>query len=214
MALPSLDSAEVTPSAGDDRRQTAEPRRNEEHRDIYEAGLQAGIAQGRHEGAVDARQRCEDEARASAQAAGGFAAERLNSIVESFEARFALMEADLADKAIDLGTLIASRILATELSVNRQAMTPVIRECLNTLGRESRDAVLHLNPADFELLDPAIVTLVEQWPVKIEVDVSVTPGGCMLETPHSVVDGTLETRWQRALSAIGLDSDAPPETLQ
>jgi flagellar assembly protein FliH len=37
-------------------------------------------------------------------------------------------------------------------------------------------------------------------------DASVTRGGCLVESAGTVVDGTLEKRWGRAVAKLGLES--------
>ncbi len=211
MALPSLDGSATAEADRFDRRQPEARRQADTPPPGYEQGLQDGIAQGRREAEAAARQQAAEEARASAEAAGGDAAQRLAALVAAFEDQFAAVETALADKAIDLGVLIAGQVLAHELKINRQALIPVAQDCLKTLGRESRAAVLRVHPDDFVLIDKAVLEQNEQWPVQIESDRAITPGGCILETPHSVVDGTLQTRWRRALAAVGLEANELPE---
>jgi len=42
-------------------------------------------------------------------------------------------------------------------------------------------------------------------------DPSIAPGGCVVESEHGSVDGSLPTRWNRAVAALGR-SDAPLDT--
>jgi flagellar assembly protein FliH len=37
-------------------------------------------------------------------------------------------------------------------------------------------------------------------------DASVKPGGCVVAASGTVVDGTLDTRWRRAVANLGLAS--------
>jgi flagellar assembly protein FliH len=37
-------------------------------------------------------------------------------------------------------------------------------------------------------------------------DASVTAGGCLVEAAGTVVDGTVERRWHKAVASLGLES--------
>lgn len=205
MTIPSLGDAPMT-----DARKQPERREDPDQRAVFEKGLQAGLARGRQEGAAAARQRCEDEARETAQAAGGYAAERLASMVEQFEADFRAMEVELADKALDLAVTIARNVLMTQLQVDKQALLPVVRECLSALGDATSDAALHLHPNDHELIRD-MFSGTGQTALKLVADESIRPGGCHLQTPRSLIDASLESRWARALGAVGLTAPLEPE---
>ncbi len=191
-------------------RKRPDRRDNEEHRAMFEKGLQTGLARGRQEGAAAARQRCEDEARETAQAAGGYAAERLARMIEQFEADFNAMETALADKTLDLAVTIARRVLFKHIEVDKTALEPVVRECLVALGAEATQANLHLHPDDLELLENQFSADI-QPPLKLSADATITPGGCRLTTAQSLIDGSLETRWERALKAMGISAPLEPE---
>jgi len=199
MAIPSLDPNAKTQAPPHERRE------DPQHRDTFEKGLQTGLARGRQEGAAAARQRCEDEAREAAQAAGGFAAERMARLVETFEAEFSAMEARLADKTLDLAISIAQKVLLREIHSDSHGILPVVLECLSMLPNESSEMVIRLHPTDLDVLQSIDGDQFSEFSPRWQPDESIKPGGCLLETDHTVIDASLETRWQRSLAAIGID---------
>ncbi len=38
-------------------------------------------------------------------------------------------------------------------------------------------------------------------------DPTITPGGCMVKSPSTTVDATIEKRWARAVGNLGLSSE-------
>ena len=44
-------------------------------------------------------------------------------------------------------------------------------------------------------------------------DAAVPAGGCMVESAGTVVDGSIDKRWQRAIASLGLQSPWDDETL-
>ena len=206
--IPSLDPDKA-------KRQTVQERREDPaHREIFEKGLQTGLARGRQEGAAAARERCEDEARAAAEAAGGFAAERMARLVESFETEFSAMESDLADKTLDLAVSIAEKVLLREIRDNTHDILPVISECLAMLAKDASEIVIRLNPVDLELLQSVEGERFSDFSPRWQSDHSIKPGGCHIDSAQSVIDASLESRWQRTLTALGMPARrlAEPDT--
>jgi len=198
MSIPSLDPKDDVEPPVQERRE------DPDHREIFEKGLQTGLARGRQEGAEAARQRCEDEARQVAQAAGGFAAERMAKVVEAFESEFVAMEARLVDKTLDLAISVAERILLREIQSDPQCLMPVVSECLSMLPGETNDVLIRLNPVDLELLQSVDAESFGQFSPRWQPDNSVKPGGCHIESDQTSIDASLDSRWQRALAAIGV----------
>ncbi|MFK7962777.1 MAG: FliH/SctL family protein [Burkholderiaceae bacterium] len=195
--LPSLESGSPNSQAKQERRE------DPTHRYVFEKGLQTGLARGRQEGATAARQRCEDEARATAEAAGGFAAERMARLVESFETEFSAMESDLADKTLDLAIAVAEKVLLREIRDNTHDILPVISECLSMLAKDASEIVIRLNPADLALLQSIEGERFSEFSPRWQADGSIKPGGCHIESAQTVIDASIESRWQRTLSALG-----------
>lgn len=199
MSIPSLDPNQQTQPPLHERRE------DPQHRDTFEKGLQTGLARGRQEGAAAARQRCEDEAREAARAAGGFAAERMARLVETFEAEFSAMESRLADKTLDLAVSIAEKVLLREIRSDSHGILPVVLECLAMLPNETNEMVIRLHPSDLDVLQSIDGDRFSEFSPRWQPDESIKPGGCHVETDHTVIDASLETRWQRSLAAIGID---------
>lgn len=211
MALPSLDGSQPVAPAAADRRRRDEPRRNAEMRDVFDKGMQAGLEQGRQQGMAEARRQFEEQAHTEAERLGGDTAARMAAVLSQFEASFAALEGELADKVLDLGILVAGKVLARELQSDRQALHGIVQQCLAMLGSSSHEVVVRLHPADLELIGQTISEQAGEGALQLQADDTLTPGGCLLETPVTVVDGTLETRWRRALAAFGTAADLPPE---
>lgn len=51
-------------------------------------------------------------------------------------------------------------------------------------------------------LQQEVATASLQW----VADATVPPGGCLVEQAGTVVDGSLEKRWERAIAPLGLAS--------
>jgi flagellar assembly protein FliH len=66
--------------------------------------------------------------------------------------------------------------------------------------------VVKLNPQDFEALEDRVKAEFLNLSLTLVADASLTRGGCLIESAGTVVDGTVEKRWKRAVASLGLSS--------
>ncbi len=99
--------------------------------------------------------------------------------------------ADLArNDALEIGFLVAERILEQEVTHNPRALASLVRSAMRRLA-EARDITVTVSPANHEKLkagEPGIAN------VKLEVDPSFGPGDVKVTSELGVVDGRLSTR--------------------
>lgn len=136
-------------------------------------------------------------------------AERLGRAVAELRLTADRLGAEVAANAIEIGCLIARRILEAELKTDVEAHRSLVRSAVRRLGEEHRVSI-HLAPADIELVRAAAgdgagggaaggpgtdmgfnlgIAKVEIFP-----DTNLTPGDCLVESDAATVDGRLGTR--------------------
>ncbi|MCW8174023.1 FliH/SctL family protein [Verminephrobacter aporrectodeae] len=163
----------------------------------------AGLAQGQEQTASEWQHRLDEYIVHQGHAA----AERLQGVLQALDASLLDMQRRMAQQLLALACDIAREVLRQELSVNPEALHPVVREALGMLVAEGRPASVRLNPADMQgLTQPLRAALATPQQVQWMADAAVPPGGCLVECAGSVVDGSVEKRWQRALAALGIES--------
>ncbi|MNE14885.1 flagellar assembly protein H [compost metagenome] len=59
---------------------------------------------------------------------------------------------------------------------------------------------IHINPQDFEQVKALRERHEESW--RLLEDEALQPGGCRIETEHSRIDATIETRIEQALAQL------------
>ena len=165
-------------------------------------GYAEGFAQGRAQATVEAQRQMAD-----------FIANQGRDAAREFARLFATVQAQLveAEQVMAQGTLelaceLARQVLRRELSVDPQAVQPVIREALGLLVADTKSAVVRLHPLDLKVLEEVIRTEFSSLSLTLLADPTLTRGGCLIESAGTVVDGTLEKRWMRAVASLGLDS--------
>ena len=144
---------------------------------------------------------------------GREAAQNFTNLFASAQAQLADSEQVMARGMLELACELAHQVLRHELSVNPNAVQPVIREALGLLVAESKSALVRLNPLDIEVLGDVLRAEFPSLSLTLLADTTVTRGGCLIESAGTVVDGTIEKRWLRAIANLGLNSpwEAPVE---
>ncbi|PQA77742.1 flagellar assembly protein FliH [Rhodoferax sp. TS-BS-61-7] len=172
----------------------------------YSEGYAAGYAQGHAQATLEGqRQINEYIATQGKDAAANFAA-----LFESASAQLAESEQVMAQGVLELACELARQVLRHELSTNPNALQPVVREALGVLAVDSKAAVVRLHPLDLEVLAEVLRQEFSGLALTLLPDSSVARGGCLVESAGTVVDGTVEKRWQRALASLGFDSPWEP----
>jgi len=170
-------------------------------------GYAEGLAHGREQTALEWQQRMDEYIAGQ----GREAAQRLQGVLQTLDANLIDMQQTMAQQLLELACDIARQVVRQELSVNPNALQPVVREAVGMLVAEGRPATVRLNPADMEAMaQPLREELgapgVKASDVKWIADAAVAPGGCLVESAGTVVDGSLDKRWQRAIAALGLQT--------
>jgi flagellar assembly protein FliH len=167
-----------------------------------QTGYTEGFAQGHAQATLEG-QRLIAEYIASQ---GQDAARHFGRIFESADAGIAESQQVMAQGVLELACELARQVLRHELSTNPNALQPVIREALSVLSTDSKAALVRLNPLDLDVLEEVLRQEFSGLSLSLLADASVSRGGCLVESAGTVVDGTIEKRWSRAVARLGLES--------
>ena len=155
-------------------------------RQAHEEGYQAGYAEGSHKAALETQQ--------------------LASLVSSMELALQEVDQQVAQSLLDLSLELAQQMLHQALKVNPELLLDVIRDAISSLPHFNPGAHIVLHPADAEIVRVRMGEQLAHSGWKIFEDAQITRGGARIETAHSQIDATLETRWKRITSNMGQDS--------
>ncbi len=176
-----------------------------------EAGRQQGLKEGTKQGANAAR----EEFVQRTNAVVPLLEELLAHLHENRVALQAQAEADMLRLAI----AVARRIVRREVTVDPEAILPVVREAIG-LCTERNDIMLRVNPADAEVIEAELPGLHAAFTdlerVRIEVDDSIDRGGLHLFGRETEVDMRLEEQFaalERALVGEKEMTEASAEAL-
>jgi len=165
------------------------------HEQARAEGYQAGLEEGRAAAAEEARQQQETEIA------------KIRQLTANLHQALDHLDQEIADQLLDLSLEVAHQVLRSALEIRREILLPIIREAIDNLPLHHGGVALHLNPTDLEQLQAPLSEMASQQNLHLVPDHSIEPGGCSIKAGHSEVDARLETRWQRVLEAIGIESD-------
>ena len=169
---------------------------------LKQEGYAEGFIQGQAQAALEAQRQITDYiANEGQKTARDFA-----ELFVSAQAQMADAEQVMARGVLDLACELARQVVRRELSLNTDALQSVLREALGLLAADTKSAVIRLNPLDLEVLEPVIRSEFVGLGLTLLPDQALSQGGCLVESAGTVVDGTLEKRWARAVATLGLES--------
>jgi flagellar assembly protein FliH len=195
-----VDQASVRFAAKVKARELAEEQSREN--EARQLGFSDGYAQGHAQATLEGQRLIAEYI----ETQGQDAARQFGQLFESTNEQIAQSQQVMAKGVLELACELARQVLRHELSVNPNALQPVIREALSVLAIDSKAAFVRLNPVDLDVLQDVVKQEFSGLALSLLSDASVTRGGCLVESAGTVVDGTIEKRWGRAVAKLGLES--------
>jgi flagellar assembly protein FliH len=126
--------------------------------------------------------------------------ERTSSAVDLLRATTERLAAEARTDALEIGFLVARRILEMELTASAEPLVNLVRSAVRRLG-ESRRIAIHLSPADAQAMNaviesrgPQAVAQAAISRVEIVADASLGRGDCLVEGDLVTVDGRINAR--------------------
>jgi len=170
--------------------------------DAYQEGFAAGVEHGKQMAQQEVQRQMQAFRAQQAQDAG----QRFAALFQQAEQRLKEVEQTLAQGTLELACELSRQVVRRELTIDKQAVVPVLKEALSLLESQHKVVQVKLHPQDVQTLGAQIQTDFEGLGVTLRADASMKPGDCVVESAGTVVDGTVAKRWQRAVAALGLSS--------
>ena len=160
--------------------------------DAYNEGFATGEKDGFRAGQLKAKQ--------EADAALAGRVQALEQVMHHLFEPIAEQDQQLEVALVTLVGQITREVIQRELSRDSSQIRQVLREALKLLPMGAENIRIHLNPQDFELVKALRERHEESW--RILEDDSLLPGGCRVESEHSRIDASVETRLSQALKQL------------
>ncbi|WP_462402097.1 flagellar assembly protein FliH [Pseudomonas sp. Marseille-QA0332] len=169
----------------------------EELESIRQEAYNEGFATGEREGFHSTQLKVRQEAEAALAAKLASLERVMAHLLEPIAEQDALIERSL----VHLAGHLARQVIGRELRADSaQVLTQVLRESLKLLPMGADNIRIYLNPQDFDAAKALRERHEEQW--RLLEDDSLLPGGCRIETMHSRIDATMETRIEKAVGQL------------
>lgn len=180
-------------------------REREEAREAQQAAYDQGFEAGLNTGREMARREIDK----FMQTRGEQAARQMESTASSLEREMTTLRQHMADGLLQLASAIARQIVRTELQTRPETLRAVVAEALETLSSDHAPRVVRLHPEDLALVSGAGFG---EAPIQWKADPAIARGGCLVESAGTVVDATVQRRWEQALASCGIpQADADGE---
>ena len=160
--------------------------------EAYNEGLVAGEKDGFRSATLKVRQ--------EAEVALGVKLASLERLMGSLFDPIAEQDAQLEKTMVGLVEHIARQVIQRELVLDSSQIESVMREALKLLPLGVGNVRLYINPQDFEQVKALRERHEETW--RIVEDAALQPGGCRVETEHSRIDATVETRISQIMAKL------------
>jgi flagellar assembly protein FliH len=105
--------------------------------------------------------------------------------------------------ALEIGFLVARRILETEIATSQDALFALVRGAVRKAG-DTRHLVVRVHPEDLGLVEAAVASGaagISAAQVQVAGDASLDRGDCVVDTDFGTVDGRLRTRLEELFRA-------------
>lgn len=156
---------------------------------LMEAGHREGTLQGRAEALTQAQKGLQE------------LAESVKRAAERLQVAETACRTQAEEMVITLALAVAERILHAEIARDPAAILTVVRNALALLPSPG-EIVIRIHPDAVALLqahrDALLDTVPDAKNLRIVGDPAVSAGGCVVETPHSVVDATFPAQLEEA----------------
>lgn len=160
--------------------------------EAYNEGFAAGEKDGFRATTLKVRQ--------EAEAALAVKLESLERLMDVLFDPIAEQDSQIEKAMVGLVEHIARQVIQRELVLDSSHIESVMREALKLLPLGVGNVRLYINPQDFEQVKALRERHEETW--RIVEDAALQPGGCRVETEHSRIDATVETRISQIMAKL------------
>jgi flagellar assembly protein FliH len=160
--------------------------------EAYNEGFGIGEKEGFHSATLKVRQ--EAEVALAAKLAS------LEQLMANLFEPIAEQDTQIEKSLVDLVQHITKQVIKRELAIDSSQIEHVMRDALKLLPLGVDNVRLYVNPQDFVQAKALRERHEENW--RIVEDESLLPGGCRVETEHSRIDASIETRVTQVMAKL------------
>lgn len=157
----------------------------------YEEGHTAGYAEGRSKGEIEVKEEIA----------------RMQALLSNLSLSVHEMSQTVADDLLNLALTVSKKMINHAFDIKPELIVPIVHEAMQQLPYSTQQLKLYLHPEDAKIMRAHLENESPEEKWFIREDSQLIRGGCRIVTDSSEIDATVETRWQKILSAIGQQND-------
>jgi len=173
---------------------------NEGKKTGYDEGHSQGYADGEMKATIDYAEKVQREAEIQLGTQLETLIPALKTMIDRLELAKQTFLQRWEQSAVKIAEAIAAKAIDRQLPEMIDVPIRLLREALE-LGTGSTSVLIRLNSGDYEALKPQIDLLIQEMTRSVQTeivsDASISPGGCILETPQGTIDNRIESRLAR-----------------
>lgn len=202
------DDMDLKPLTAEDleniRREAAEDGAREGREQGYKEGFEKGRAEGhpegRSQGYEEGRKTGQEEAQAARSGEIAARLDQLQAVMGELLDPLERNTKNLETALLNLTLSLARAVIHRELQLDSSQVKAVLKQAIAALPNSDEAIRIYINPADAEWVKDVAARF--EAGSRIFEDESVLPGGCRVENRNSLVDLTVEKRFQKAVQAM------------
>ena len=170
----------------------------------HEEGFQEGFEAGKLAGEQAGREAAETQALKELGEAKQDFTNRFGAILNELNTAEAALEEELTPIVRDLILRIAQSLVVDSLRHSPEQIEQIVHQAIQLMPVAHERMDISLHPDDHAILKDIDRPWLEH--VEIHADAALSPGGCIIKTRHSLLDYTLQARYEQQIAAL-LDVD-------
>jgi len=168
----------------------------------YEEGYQQGLETGQNEGLASGEKLSQERTEQALQGQ----LQTLNALMTHLTHALNEQDYQLEQALLQLVKTVAREVVGRDLSLDSSHIMQLIKQALSALPATREHVRIFVSQQDLDLVMKAAEQGGENW--RVIASNTIEPGGCRVETDHSLVDFTVTERFQQAISHI-IDGRTP-----
>ncbi|GIU50834.1 flagellar assembly protein FliH [Shewanella sairae] len=164
-----------------------------------EKGRLEGLEQGHSEGFTQGQQQGYEEGLKAATDM----TRRFEELLNQFETPLAILDVEIEKELLSTAMTLAKTVIGHELKTSPEHVLAALRQGIDSLPIKEQSVNVRLHPNDEALITELYSQAqLERNRWTIEVDPSLSPGDCIINSGRSHIDMTVETRMQHVFSEL------------
>jgi flagellar assembly protein FliH len=131
---------------------------------------------------------------------------QLGVLTDAYQSELDAMQQQMALAVAAAAAQVARQVVRAELTARPELITTVAQEAIDTLLMSARHITLHVHPDEHALVAQGTGDALAARGARLVADATLARGGCLVESDIGAIDATLQTRWARAVAALGCAS--------